>query len=69
MMFVFAVTFFVACLSLDQRRLEENRNSAIPCIKHNDYKKNECSQKQWSNKIFKLLYSKVIFSTPGKVIL
>lgn len=67
MMFIFAVTFFVACLTLDQKRIEMNRNGAIPCIKYNDYEKNQCSQQQWSNKLFKLLYSKIIFSTTGKV--
>lgn len=69
MIFVFSVTFFVACLTLDQKRLEMNRNGAMPCIKHaSDYIRNDCSQQQWSNKLFKLLFSKVVFSTPGKVI-
>lgn len=68
MTFVFAVTFFVACLALDQKRLEMNRNGIVFCIKHNNYTKNECSQQQLSNKAFKLLFSKGIFSGPGKVI-
>lgn len=67
MMFVFAVTFFVACFTLDQRRLESNRNGALPCIEHQNYRKSQCSQQQWSNKFFKIFYSKVIFSNPGKV--
>lgn len=67
MMFVFAVTFFVACLTLDQQRLEMNRNGTIPCIVHKSYAKNDCSQQQWSNRLFKTFYSKIIFSMPGKV--
>lgn len=67
MMFVFAVTFFVACFTIDQRRLESNRNGVIPCVQHTNYTKNKCSQQQFSNRVFHVLYSKVVFSTAGKV--
>lgn len=68
MTFIFAITFFIACFVLDQRRIEHNRNGIIPCIVHkSDYVSNECSQKQISNNIFKIVYSKIVLTTPGKV--
>nr|XP_023011826.1 Niemann-Pick C1 protein-like [Leptinotarsa decemlineata] len=69
MTFIFAITFFVACFVLDQRRVENKRNGVVPWIKHKDsYIPNECSQRKYTNSIFKMIYSKVILTTPGKII-
>ncbi|KAG5871007.1 hypothetical protein JTB14_006974 [Gonioctena quinquepunctata] len=68
MTFIFAITFFVACFVLDQRRIEMRRNGIVPCIQHEDYVPNKCSQRRFTNSIFNLIYSKVILTTPGKVI-
>ncbi len=32
--FVFKLTFFVACFSLDRRRVESRRNGCCPCYRH-----------------------------------
>ncbi|KAF2904389.1 hypothetical protein ILUMI_01779 [Ignelater luminosus] len=66
--FVFVVTFFIACFTLDQRRIEANRNGALICYTHKNYKPNECSQRRISDTVFNAVYSKVIFTIPGKVI-
>ncbi|XP_018575154.1 protein patched homolog 1 isoform X2 [Anoplophora glabripennis] len=68
MTFVFAVTFFVACFVLDLRRVESKRNGIFPWIVHENYVPNECSQKRISNKTFEYVYSNIILTTPGKII-
>lgn len=65
--FIFVVTFFTACFALDQKRLESNRNGALPWIVHKDYEKNKCSQRNISKCVFEWVYSKIIFTWPGKV--
>lgn len=68
MTFVFAITFFVACFVLDERRREQRRNGAIPCIIHHEnYTPNACSQRNLTNSVFNFVYSKVILTVPGKV--
>lgn len=67
MTFIFAVTFFVACFVLDQRRVESKRNGVFPCIVHENYTPNECSQSKISNRVFECVYSNVILTIPGKV--
>ncbi|CAH1968010.1 unnamed protein product [Acanthoscelides obtectus] len=66
--FLFAITFFVACFVLDEHRIAKKRNGVLPWIVlPDDYKPNECSQRNISNNIFRVLYSKVVLTTPGKV--
>ncbi|KAF7285020.1 hypothetical protein GWI33_012334 [Rhynchophorus ferrugineus] len=68
MTFFFALTFFSACFVLDQKRLEERRNGIIPCITHKNYIPNKCSQKNLTNNFIGTIYSKIILTTPGKII-
>lgn len=68
MTFLFVITFFVACFALDQRRLEQGRNGIAPWIKYKNYKPNECSQRDLSGRIFHSVYSKVILTWPGKLL-
>jgi hypothetical protein len=68
MTFLFAVTFFTACFVLDQERVEKKRNGIIVCYQHENYEPNACSQLQISNKVFEYIYSKVILTKIGKVI-
>ncbi|XP_025830631.1 protein patched homolog 1 isoform X2 [Agrilus planipennis] len=68
MTFVFMVTFFTACFTLDQKRLENIRNGVLPCIKYNHYEKNECSQQRLSYQIFQFVYLKFFFTLPGKIL-
>lgn len=67
MTFIFAITFFVACFVLDQKRIENKRNGIFPWIVHENYVPNECSQRRISNKVFEFIYSNIILTTPGKV--
>ncbi|XP_031339796.1 protein patched homolog 3-like isoform X2 [Photinus pyralis] len=68
MTFVFVVTFFIACFTLDQKRIYANRNGALFCYTHKDHTKNQCSQRQISKSVFKFIYSKIIFTLPGKIL-
>ena len=33
--YFFQATFFVACLAIDQKRIDQQRNGFLPCFKHN----------------------------------
>lgn len=65
--FGFAVTFFTACFALDQRRVEEKRHALFFWVKLDDYEVPKCSQMNHSVKVFRWVYSKIIFSNIGKV--
>lgn len=67
--FVFAVTFFTACFTLDQKRIKNNYNAFIFCYKQIDYKYPAWSQRNYSSSIFEAVYSKFILTRPGKVII
>merc|ERR1712106_172187 len=45
-------TWFVAWLSLDQRRMEAGRDATFPCIIHKDFKPNKFSQKNILQTVF-----------------
>jgi Niemann-Pick C1 protein len=64
----FQVTFFVAWMSLDVRRSEDNRNACCPCFKHSeDFKTNKCSQTSICQTIFVGL-GKLLTKWPVKVL-
>lgn len=64
MTYVYVVTYFVAVLTLDEKRLEKNRNGCCPCIVHKDNKL------WWEPRLLprfiSFLYSKLIFNKAGK---
>ena len=64
----FQCTFFVAVMSLDQRRLENHRNGCCPCYKHKDYVPNQLSTKNISQAIF-ASYASLLMKTPSKICL
>ncbi|KAF5282163.1 hypothetical protein FQR65_LT02860 [Abscondita terminalis] len=68
MTFVFVVTFFIACFTLDEKRIMANRNGALFCYVHKDHERTECSQRKISKEIFSFVYTKIIFTVPGKII-
>ena len=39
------ITWFLAWMTIDQRRLEDKRNAFAPCIKYEDWKPSDRSQK------------------------
>ncbi|CAB3372453.1 Hypothetical predicted protein [Cloeon dipterum] len=65
--YFFQSTFFVACLTWDERRIEQKRNGVAFCIKHEDFEPNIYHRKQISKTIFGSLYSNYVLTTPGKV--
>ena len=50
--YFFQCTFFVACLSLDQRRIEDQRDGCFPCWKHQTWAPNAFSQRDFMRSIF-----------------
>ncbi|XP_017768460.1 PREDICTED: protein patched homolog 3-like [Nicrophorus vespilloides] len=68
MTFIFVVTFYVACFTIDQRRVEKHISGFWPWKRYENYKPNPFSQAETSNKVFNLIYSKVILTWPGKLL-
>lgn len=67
-MYVFALTFVVAILALDERRIAAKRNSIIPCIIHETHDKGQlCCELNLMHRTLKFVYSKFILTQPGKV--
>jgi len=60
--YLLQVSWFLAWLSLDERRLSAGRDGCVPCIKHRDYQPSACSQKDFSD----IILGKVLplFTTP-----
>jgi hypothetical protein len=59
-------TFFVAWMSLDQKRLESHRNGCCPCYKHKDYTPNAIAKKNISQSVFDA-YGSLLMKTPVKI--
>ena len=65
--FFFQCTFFVAIMSLDQRRVKANRNAFIPCYKHKTVTKSHCNEIDLTKKVFKL-YGNLLMKLPVKIV-
>lgn len=68
-MYLLVVTFVVAILTLDERRITQRRNAFAACIIHSE----EDSTKLWCEanlmqRFIKVLYTRAILTRPGKVI-
>ena len=64
--FIYMVTFFLACFVLDQKRIESDRDGCCCCIKYQEYIPNQCSQKSLLEKAFEK-YASVLITVPFKV--
>lgn len=64
MTYLYVVTFFVAFLTLDEKRLAKNKNGCIPCIVHKD-KKLWCEPKLMP-RFITFLYSRFVLNKFGK---
>ena len=53
--YLYQTTFFVACLALDTKRIDDNRNGMFCCIKHKNFKPNTFSQRNWMQEFFQHL--------------
>ncbi|XP_052073825.1 NPC1-like intracellular cholesterol transporter 1 isoform X1 [Mytilus californianus] len=66
-LFLLQSTFFVACLTLDQMRVEARRNAIICCYVHKNYEINECSKRDYGQLFFKHYYGPFLMKLPVKI--
>ena len=64
----FQCTFFVAWMTLDQKRLESHRNGCCPCYQHKEYTPNAVAQRNISQSVFEA-YGNLLMKTPTKITL
>lgn len=70
MTYLLQITFFVACFTLDARRIKQKRNGMLPCIVHKNFTpKLFDPSKAFSWKCIHALYSRAILTMPGKIII
>ncbi|CAK9806362.1 Patched domain-containing protein 3 [Anthophora quadrimaculata] len=68
--FLFQITFYVAFFTIDARRIENKRNSILPCIVHENFTQKFTSpQEELPAKLITKLYSNVILTIPGKILI
>lgn len=67
--YLFQASFFVAWLSLDQRRIESHRNGVFPWYKHRDWKPNAFSRIEPLQSFFDNVLAKYMFRKPAKVLI
>ena len=62
--YLLQISWFVAWMSLDERRIASGHDGLLPCIVHEDFKPTACSQKTYGDVIVKKyawLLSSVVF--------
>ncbi|XP_064104721.1 NPC intracellular cholesterol transporter 1-like [Macrobrachium nipponense] len=67
-LYVLQITFFTAWFTLDQRRLEDNRNGALWCYKHENWSPNKCSRKEFFKDVFAKYYTNFLLKKPVKIL-
>ena len=67
--FLQMASFFLACLVIDQRRIDAKRDAVFCCWKHGeDWKPNNCSQKSYMDLFFKN-YAGTLHRVPLKIVI
>lgn len=66
MTYFYVVTFFVAVLTLDEKRVAKNLNGILPCIKHASNKPACEPRLMW--RFLHNFYGKFVLTKPGKII-
>lgn len=66
-LFILQSTFFVACLTLDQKRIEAQRDAILCCVAYKSFEPNKCSQKNFLALAFKKYLGPFFMRTPVKV--
>lgn len=67
-MYLLVITFVVAILTLDERRIQQKRNSFVPCIVHSSEESTKlCIELNLMHRCLKFVYTKIILTTLGKV--
>ena len=66
--FLYTITFFVACLAIDAKRQEQRRDSVLFCVKlDKDWEPMPCSKRKYLQLFIKEYYAPALLSVPGKV--
>merc|ERR1719402_665033 len=65
--FLLQVSWFVAWMSLDERRIESGRDGIIPCIIHKDYQPPTCCKPN-NSQVFSSAYAKLLSSRIYKLL-
>ena len=67
--FLLMISFFLAWLVIDQRRIDARRDAIFCCFKKEEtWIPNECSQKSWMDVVFKM-YANAIVKLPIKILI
>ncbi|KAL8606350.1 hypothetical protein ACOMHN_050830 [Nucella lapillus] len=67
-LFALVLTFFSACLSLDERRRRRNLDACLLCYQHKDYKPSTCSQgSSLVQMFFSRFYGPFLMRLPVKI--
>ena len=61
------ISFFYAFFSLDQKRIESNRDGILCCYKHKNRTQKDCCERSILNLVF-TKYSKILLKWPVKVL-
>ena len=64
--YFYAITFFLAWFSYDQRRVEDTRDGCICCWKKTDWSPNQCSQRSLMKIAFEYI-AEVVVQLPAKI--
>ncbi|XP_046631548.1 uncharacterized protein LOC124311207 [Daphnia pulicaria] len=65
--YLFQASFFVAWLTLDQRRIESHRDGMLPCFVHRNWKPSTLSRIEPLQVFFSRILAKYLFKWPAKV--
>lgn len=66
-LFILQSTFFVACLTLDQKRIAARRDAILCCLAYKSSEPNKCSQKNFLALAFENYIGPFLMKTPSKV--
>lgn len=67
LIFIYVNTFVIAIFTLDEHRILTNRNAFAPCVAHKSTANLWCDA-QLMNRFVKFIYTNLIITTPGKII-
>ncbi|KAJ8305345.1 hypothetical protein KUTeg_015890 [Tegillarca granosa] len=66
-LYLLSATFFVACITFDEKRKDAGRNACLCCYIHRkDYKTTDCSKKERIPVFLKNIYAPLLLKTPVK---
>ncbi|XP_062571454.1 protein patched homolog 1-like isoform X2 [Saccostrea cucullata] len=67
-LFILQSTFFVACLTLDQKRIKARRDAILCCLAYKTFEPNKCSQKNFLALAFKEYFGPFLMKIPVKIL-